>query len=679
MKKYLALILVLAIMSLSSGAFAEYTDIPAGASYSAAIERATALGIMDGVGSSTFKPNDFTTREQFSKMIVIAAGLGNIAATLKGPTVFSDVVSDGDLNGYINEALSKGFITGMVDGKFHPNYGITYAQTYTAMIKALGYTEQDVPGAWPKNYMEKAKALGLSDGVTPVSSAQVPRWAMAVMLDNLLDINIKKASPAEAAKTLAQASGLTSETMYTVYSKPEVARNFISTTFQLGDIVFRPLPSFVKNTVDNGTVPATLKTGESITIRQIKDLDVVYQVSDVTMSKKYILVIDNKVTGKITGILPNKFAPNTVQLGGKDYQLGQYFNMSRLNSTTGSFRIDDSVTLLLGYDGKVVDMVSAVGGDNSSFAFVTGYTSNKSTDAANAGKNLYTVKLLHIDGSTMTYKIVTDPSSFKGTLVKYIQKDAQTVELESLSYIGTDNDASTTVKTDLSLKQYNIKKDDRQIVDTSNGNYNYAADNIKIFNLVTNDGVTATVQLLNWSDLPSGFTKTGKVAYMNKTGAFSDVNIMLLNDIFEQYLVMGMVESVEQVTTKGITKYNYNIMVGQQKYVHSVSSPLIDIARGSVLRLKIVNGSLNSITEYMIADTNKSLVQAVDSNRIKVNDTIYRFKENLNIYLLGADGSVSVIGYDDIKTNQIYSNVAVYVDKSFTYGGRVEVIVLKGL
>jgi hypothetical protein len=95
--------------------------------------------------------------------------------------------------------------------------------------------------------------------------------------------------------------------------------------------------------------------------------------------------------------------------------------------------------------------------------------------------------------------------------------------------------------------------------------------------------------------------------------------------------------------------------------------------------LKIVNGSLNSIVEYMNPDTDKSSVQAVDANRIKVNDTIYRFKDNFTIYLINAAGSVSVIGYDDIKTDQIYSNVAVYLDKTLGYGGKAEVIVLKEL
>ena len=213
------------------------------------------------------------------------------------------------LSGYIKEALAKGYVAGAADGKFHPKDPITFAQVCTAMVSVLGYTAQDVPGSWPKNYIEKANALKLTTDMTYNSNDGVEKWALVVMLNNLLDTNVKKNTAAEADKTLATASNLTTDVIYSVYSKPEIAKGFAPYKNNLGAISFSGNPAIVRNTIDASAIPPINNTGESITANSIKDNDVVYQVSDASNEHSYILVIDNKVSGKITSILPDKHSP----------------------------------------------------------------------------------------------------------------------------------------------------------------------------------------------------------------------------------------------------------------------------------------------------------------------------------------------------------------------------------
>ena len=152
MKKYiLPFILAAIILCFTASAYASFQDVPQGASYSDALSRVTALGIMGGVGDNLFQPDSVLTREQFAKSIVVAAGLNDTAGTLKGSTIFADIDPSRWSNGFINAALNNGFITGMPDGTFHPTDSITFAQACTVLVKALGYTDQDVPGMWPKN------------------------------------------------------------------------------------------------------------------------------------------------------------------------------------------------------------------------------------------------------------------------------------------------------------------------------------------------------------------------------------------------------------------------------------------------------------------------------------------------------------------------------------------------
>jgi hypothetical protein len=192
---------------LATNSFAQFSDVPENASYDEALNRLSVLGIMGGNDKGQFMPDEMLTREQFAKVIVVASGLEDDAKALKGTTVFADISYNAWSSGYINMALSKGFITGMPDGKFHPNEKVTFAQACTVLVKALGYNDTDLKGYWPNNYIEKARSLGLFEGINLGKNDGLPRWAAAVMLHNLLSTNVKK-NNAEAEKTFAEASGL---------------------------------------------------------------------------------------------------------------------------------------------------------------------------------------------------------------------------------------------------------------------------------------------------------------------------------------------------------------------------------------------------------------------------------------------------------------------------------------
>lgn len=660
MKKIAAILLMIAILSMSGGVFAAYQDVPSGASYSDAVARVTSLGLMDAAGSS-FKPNETVTREQFSKIMVIAAGLGDTAASLSGSTAFSDIAADSEYSGYINAAISKGFITGAVDGKFHPADAVTFAQVCTAAVKVLGYTNEDVPGTWPKNYIEKAKALGLTDGITLSSGAAVPRWAMAVILNRLLATKVKSTG-AEAAKTLAEASGLTIASMYTNYSKPEIARGAV-TGLILGSIDMRDRPSVVRNTVDNNTNPATVTTGEAIGIDEIKALDVVYQVTDKSGKNRYILVIDDKVTGEITGILPNKFTPQTIQVNNVSYELGKYFNLSKLDSSADSLKIGDRVTLLLGYDGKVEDIVYSSDVDNSSYAFVLNYTARVSSDEKDFGQEYYTIKLLFVDGSVGTFNTDGNPSGAKGRLVSYSKKDDGSVVFGMINYTG--------------LTSVTFKKQERKIY-YGYGAYNSAVtNNVKVFNLLSNsEGADAQVQIVNWSDLPEGDISPDKVLHINMEGFFQDTNIIVTSDILEKDAKIGILKpSNDKLVAEGTNAYT--ILVEGKEY--NFNSSMAINGENSAVKVILQNGSISSFREFVSPEEKSNRIQALDKNRIRINNLTYDFGSNTMVCIKDSMGNVKIGSLDDLRINSLYNGVYVYLDKQLEYGGKVVVIMVQEL
>ena len=664
MKKILALGMALLLLNFSGSAYAAPGDVSAAAPYYNAVERVTSLGLMDNSVNGSFKPAEATSREQFAKLIIIAAGLSDTAASMNGATVFSDMPAGGEYSGYINTCLSRGYMTGMADGKFHPEDAITFSQAVTAMIRVLGYTDADIPGRWPKNYMEKAKTLGLTAEMPLAVDSSMPRWAMAKMLDTLLDTRVKTVSGTDsAAKTLAEVSGLSAGTMYTVYSKPEVYYNEAKLlNSKLGGIDLGGSLSIVRNSVDNSTSPATATNGEAIKAADIKDFNIVYQVSDKSGKNKYILVIDNKLTGTVTGILPNKHAPKQIEVDGRVYELDKHFSTGKLTAA-GSFSLKDSVTLLLGYDGKVIDIQEALYSDNSSFAFVVNYTGIVSGDKSDFGLKRYTVKLLMSNGSVNSFDTGSDPSALKGKLVIYAKLPNGSVSLTDLAYSTPG--------------ELNIRKDDRKILSNSNNSSNDISGNVKIFNFLSNETeVDAQAQVLSWSDLPSGVLQSGKVLFMNKTGSFEDINLILLNNVTIKDYRLGVVKSCKNLSTYDKPAYSFTITIDEKDYSYNTVSNPYGINTGSVVKVILKGNAINNIIEIKYPDTQAAVLQAIDADRIRVNSLTYKFSDSKMIYLTDG-GSVKTIETSQLKTNQLYGQIAIYTDVPAASGGKVEMVIIR--
>lgn len=188
--------LVVIILPLfSSIAYAAgYSDIPQNANYKTAVENLTNIGILNGTSNGKFMPNVYVSRDQFTKLLIIASGLETDAKAAMGTSAFPDVKPNNSYSGFIFVATQKGYISSMYDGKFHPADKITFAQVCTMMVRALGYTDKDVPGVWPRNYIEKANVLGLTKGFTYKNNSSIPKWSAAIMLDRMLKTEVKKAS-----------------------------------------------------------------------------------------------------------------------------------------------------------------------------------------------------------------------------------------------------------------------------------------------------------------------------------------------------------------------------------------------------------------------------------------------------------------------------------------------------
>ncbi|HPE16704.1 MAG TPA: S-layer homology domain-containing protein, partial [Oscillospiraceae bacterium] len=230
MKKRLSALLLSCALLLGlwipGAAAADFTDISDQTTAEAAAVLSS-LGIVSGDGSGSFYPNETLTRAQFSKMVVLVAGLADEVAAAARQTSFSDVTSRHWAAGYVNLAHSNGYIMGDGAGLFHPEEAITYGQAVTVLLRILGYTSSEIGSYWPADYVSAAERLGLSDGVTSSAYDTITRGEAAILLCNLLRADTaagKSYASTIAASTVEDALVLSvGESGASVYANGETA------------------------------------------------------------------------------------------------------------------------------------------------------------------------------------------------------------------------------------------------------------------------------------------------------------------------------------------------------------------------------------------------------------------------------------------------------------------------
>jgi|WetSurMetagenome_2_1015567.scaffolds.fasta_scaffold13159_2 hypothetical protein len=130
-----------------------FTDVIAGVTpYSAAIAALAADNVITGFPDGTFRPNDFVTRQQFAKMIVLTMGY-----TVTGAEVcpFTDVVAQSGTDPfypskYVAVCAAHGVTTGKTPTTFAPYETITHQQLISMVVRAAVLSSP--PAAFAPNF-----------------------------------------------------------------------------------------------------------------------------------------------------------------------------------------------------------------------------------------------------------------------------------------------------------------------------------------------------------------------------------------------------------------------------------------------------------------------------------------------------------------------------------------------
>ncbi len=597
-----------------------YAGTAAAASESAALETVRALGILVGDSQGNLNLSSPVTRAEFVTMMTAASSYKNTVGSGYGVSLFKDVKSTHWASEYVKLAVEQSWMAGYVDGTFRPERTITLEEACTALLRLLGYDSGSLAGSFPTAQLSKAGAVGLLDDVTASQGEALTRQDCVTLFYNLLVAG--NSSGAIYGATLG----------YTI-TNGEVNYSSLVHADTKGPYVASAAGTL---TLPFDTAGITVsRNGAASSLSAVNAYDVYYYNTNL----RAVWVYSDRATGTLTGLSPSKTAPTSATVAGVTYAIGTSAATYKLSSQ-GEFAEGDLVTLLLGMEGDVVDVISAQDSEAVYHGVVVSSAKNASSSSVSASVQV-TTQVACADGTVRTFyhsggalssgKLVTVSVTASGTTV-------QSMSNKSLS--GTVNSSGTK------FAGYAFS-DSVQILDTDqNGGY------VRIYP----------------SRLAGFSLDSDDVRYYTLDGDGA-INCLILNQVTGDTWTYAYLTKVEKSTGDSVSA-SYEYMLNGTSYSFSSNNTVYSADVGGAA-LIYKNGSLSSMRQLTSATvTDLSALSATAGGKQ------YALAEDVQVLLTDSSGSrgyyattLSAINLSDYTVKGWYDNLGC------SAGGRIRILV----
>jgi hypothetical protein len=601
---------------LSISAMAESQSI------SAATEEQTvrALGIMNGDENGNMNLANNVTRAEFVKMMVAASVYKDNAGENTNMLLYRDVEQNHWAVGYIKVAADEGWIVGYADGTFRPNNTITLQEAASALLRLLGYTSDDLSGLFPTAQMNKFIALGLSDGLTKTQTQDLTRYDCVTIFYNLMNADTESGSV--CAKTLGYALNSEGKLDYSALVSADMKGPFV---LESGDSLTSILPFTTTNL-------SVYKNGDTATLSSAATYDVYYYNENL----RTVWLYDRKVSGIYTAVSPSSAAPASVTVAGNNYDIGTSEAAYKL-SVMGGFSVGDTITLLLGMNGTVVDVVQASDVSGIYYGVVTSKQTNSYTD--NNGKIVSEdiIQIACTDGILRQYT----GSASVGNLVSVNCSGGQT----SIDYLSRRSTSGKINSAGTKLGSLSFS-DDVEIMDTnSNGEY------ARIY-----PSRLAGVSLDSDDVRYYGLDENG------------DINRLILNDATGDVYSYGLLTSVTESSYEMSMSSYYEYIINGTAGALSSTTKIYNVSTGGAI-FRYKDGAISSIKNLK-----NTTINSVNDLYAMNGNHKYLLSDNIQVYEK-IDDSYCLTNISTIADTNKYSLSGYYDDFGYNAGGRLRIIV----
>ncbi len=582
------------------------------------------MGVLSADSSGSYNLSKTVTRAEFAKMIVMASAYKDLVQTAAYSSPYKDVPAKHWAAPYIRIAVSKGLMSGYSDGTYRPDSAITLEQGVNSVLLLLGYSQSDFTGAFPYAQMNVYSNNGLSENITGGIGTYMTKGDTANLIYNMMGTTMK-----DGSKTYAENLG------YSLNESGEV--NYAEI---INDNMNGPYTVKTSNWINElGMSDSGLtiyKNGSVVSASDVEMYDILYY----SKSKGTIWVYDDKVTGVYQSASPSQNAVTSVTVSGTEYSLESAAAFSALSST-GTLKIGNAVTLLLGKNGGVADAVSSAEVNESAVVYVTDTGTKTYENSAGTEYTSFYFKGIKPNGSEIEYATTQDWIE-PGDMIK-ISFDSDGKMTVGSAKAGSG--ITGVVDADLCLIGSTSIASNATILDTNLGNY--AATSLQRL-----DGVRF---------------RSGSVLYYEASGG--RVTTLILNDVTGDTAEYGVVTLARSGDSSGA----YSYMIGGITYTLSTSNSTLGVGTGAA-KFYGKSGTITNMNNLYKLSTN---IKTFSSEQITVNDDIGTYPVSADVSVYSSTSSSYKVSTLSEALTAFRSNqhVTFFYDKDPKEGGCVRVII----
>ena len=585
-----------------------------------AAQAVTALGIMTGDASGDLDLSGQVTRAEFVTMAVKASPSGGqIGQAATSP--YPDVPRDHWASGYVEAAVSLGLVSGYSDGTFRPDQPMGWAEGVSLVLALLGYGPEDFSGAYPTGQLALAHSLGLDQGVSARSAADVlTRRDAMYLFYNLLSAPDADGTPyiQRLGHTL-DASGKVDllELTSGALEGPLVAQGDWQSALPFS-------PAAVRR--DGAQIPASA----------VQDYDVLYW----NPASGEIWVYTDRASGTIQALEPSASHPTSVTVAGRAYEIETSAAALAL-SDLGQYRLGDPVTLLLGRSGGVAAVadVSAAGAAER-VGMVISVSEEQYPDGAGGSYTAQTVTMLATDG--LTYQYQTRGGYRVGSIVR-------------AGAFGQDGQITLRGLSSQSLSG-KVSDDGAEL-----GDYTFAPD-ASILDVADGQGAVYRPERLAGVALSSGAVRYYS---LNSQG---EIDQMILENVTGDMYQYGVLTRREEMG-EGLNRiYSYEYDIAGTDYALPASTTGFRAATGPI---QLTGDPADPERMYSLTSAGEGTISGrqflTDQRRYTLSDQVLVYERRGGQYLLSTLA----------RAQEGDFTLTAWYDKPEAQGGRIRVIVAR--
>ena len=568
---------------------------------------------------------DNVSRAECAKIVVAASPYRDMVDKDSKISPFKDVTFQHWASPYVATGIKYGLFKGYMDATFRPSNTVLLEEAIVMFMRVLGYTDEDLGDDWPYSQTEAAKKAGLLNNVNKSAGQKLSRYDISTIAYNTLTAK-QKNSDITYLSTFNRTLGpktVTSSNWFEDFGADSSIR--------------------------------VVRDGVSATLEDVKTNDIVYYMEEY----KTALVYSKKITGIYEDAIPSKNSPSSVVISGITYNLEGTNALSKLASG-GNFRFGDSVTLFIGKDGGVADVsVSTAnsGIGDKLYGLLTAVGTKETTVSGTKVTKPY-VKIHLPSGQTLEYITDKNYESILNRVVSVKLEGGVATLTQNLPNHGISGKVVWGSGTN-KIGSSNLSNDVK-IIETST-----------VENFETASVTSVYPQRLNGLSISSS-----DILYASKD-ANGNVDSMIIYNITGDANTYGIVTKAKSNSVGTIISGSYEYISNGTEGAVSTQNKTFGVLSGQAVQIKTNGREVTSMTPLSKLSSDK--ITDVNGSNITVDGKTYTMSDKVQIYVRKqySSASYTLITMDEFIEMANKYNASVYIDKPFSSGGRVRVVILR--